>query len=609
MDNTLPSWYEQELVLPYRANIAHAFLLHGNIWDLVSNPDAEDEIDQPYVPFRAFLEKIFDGRDMVIFYNIASGIRFLRPDMEKRFRKIAGLDADDIILKDPIAAAKAELAAKRGIPREPDACLVLIEKVLRGMPGAAVIINSVHFIAPAASGGIAAPLNERANIERLRNWSQDEELRKNKAIILFLVDQAAKVSEELRQSGSEIQTIFIPKPTKEERKLFIQLLTQKSAKPKKLKSPDKAATPRFIVPKNFDANVFAHATQGMGLRQILEILLHSKKTEKPISLEYVKEKKREILNAEYGDVMEIIEPQRGLEDIGGLACVKEFFRNLLDAIRKGEERLVAMGVTLMGPPGTGKTALVEALAKEAGFNFVRTKNIRSMWVGESEARMQKYVYGLRALAPVVVMNDEADLANADRNSPKGDSGVSERLMKMWMELLSDPKIRGQIIVISCTNRPDRLDPALKRSGRSDERILIPMPTCEEVPEIFQVMFKRHAIPTAIADLPAFAKMVEGFSGADLEKIALNAFRFAVERGKKTVDDATLREAIEDFIPSASQLEIDRMTLAGILESSSRRLLPPHTKEIVTAIKARNLVENLAETLEQIRARNIVDIEL
>src|SRR3990172_2321782 len=125
----------------------------------------------------------------------------------------------------------------------------------------------------------------------------------------------------------------------------------------------------------------------------------------------------------------------------------------------------------MCPLGTRKTTIVEALAKAAGFNFVKIKNLRSMWVGESESRAQRMMRGLRELAPVVVMNDEADLAEAGRDAPKGDSGVSERIMKMWMEFLSDPKIRGKVIVISCTNRPDRIDAGLLRSGRNDERIL------------------------------------------------------------------------------------------------------------------------------------------
>ncbi|OGZ96694.1 MAG: hypothetical protein A3I44_00265 [Candidatus Sungbacteria bacterium RIFCSPLOWO2_02_FULL_51_17] len=632
---TFPAWYMTDLTTPFRAGISHMFLIHGNINDLVQNP----EDTRAYVPLRKFFESALNEREMVIFYNIASGIRFLNPDSEKEFRKIAGLVNEDDPPKDPIAAARASVPGKKNIPREPDLCFPLIEKVMKAKPGSALVVNSVHFIAPAASGGVVLLPNERANVERLKNIAQDEEIRENKGIVILLTEELAKVSGELRQAGNEMQTVFIPKPDKPERRTFIVSLTKKSeefreaesavkklalelekARPrtaryqeleKKVRTAEEKAAelaPAFAVPETFNPYEFAHATQGMSLRQILEIFLHSKKTGKPIDLVYVKEKKREILNAEYEDVMELVDPQRGLEDIGGLEYAKTFCQNLLKAIERGEKRLVSMGVTFMGPPGTGKTALVEALAKEAGFNFVKTKSIRSMWVGESEARQQKLIYGLRSLAPVVVMNDEADLNDASRDAPKGDSGVSERMMKMWMELLSDPKIRGQIIVISCTNRPDRMDAALKRSGRSDERILIPMPSTKEIPAIFRVMFKRYNIATSITDFAPYAGMVEGFSGADDEKITLNAFRFAFEKGKKVVDDAILREAIEDFIPSASQAEIDRMTLYCLLECSSRRLLPPNTKEIVAGIKARNLVENLPFMLEQVKARNIADID-
>jgi SpoVK/Ycf46/Vps4 family AAA+-type ATPase len=360
--------------------------------------------------------------------------------------------------------------------------------------------------------------------------------------------------------------------------------------------------------KGMDADVMAHATQGMSLMQIREIFLQAKGDGRPIGLASVKEIKRRLLNNEYGDVMEVLEPERGLEDIGGHEHIKQYFRGVLEAIRAGESRLVPMGVTLMGPPGTGKTAIVEALAKEAGFNFVKTKNIRSMWLGESESRMEKLVAGLRSLSPVVVMNDEADLAEAQRDSPKGDSGVSERLMKAWMELLSDPRIRGQIIVISCTNRPDRMDAALKRSGRSDERILMPMPSDEERKAIFRVMFKRHGIPVDIADFGGVGS-AENISGADIEKIVLSSYKFAGEQGKAKVDIDALRAAVDDFIPSASMADIDGMTIAGLLECSSRRLLPPHVKEILVGIATRGLVPSLDEAFGRLKARNILPAEL
>jgi len=633
-DPRLPRWFMEDLVIPFRAGIASEFVVHGDVTCLVPNPDAEDEPDAPYITLRKFLEKIWDEREMVIFYNIASGLQFLTPEMEKEFKRAAGIE-EKADAADPIAAAKAGLQAKRGLPREPEACLPLIEKVLKSVEGVAVAVQSVHFIAVAGGPGNALSPVERTNIERLKNWALDDEIRSKGNVVLLLTDQAAKVSPELRQSGSGVRTVFVPKPDRAERLAYVRSITedtdaQRQAKDRmrrlqaKLKKVKKGAEAKavaeeiesleaqaeeaavtFEVPKDFDAEVFAHSTQGLSLRQILDIFLRCQDTGDGLDLSFVKRKKREILNDEFGDVMEVVEPERGLEDIGGHEHIKAYFQNVLEAIRKGEARLVPMGVTLMGPPGTGKTALVEALAKEAGFNFVKTKNVRSMWVGESEARMERLEYGLRSLAPVVVMNDEADLAEAGRSSPKGDSGVSERLMKKWMELLSDPRIRGKVIVVNCTNRPDRIDPALKRSGRSDERILMPMPGDDERAAIFQVMFKRHNIPADIGDFTPFVPLTDGLSGADIEKITLSSFRFADEQGKKRVDESALQAAIKDFIPSASQADIDQMTLMGLMECSSKRLLPKRAKEIVKRIQERQLVENVDEIVAQIKARKII----
>lgn len=585
------SWLQDGLITPFMAGISHVFLVHGDINGLMANPDVGDEPEQPCITLKKFWEKTLDAQNMVIFYNIASGVRFLDKKMEGDFKKVNGIESDNAT-SDPILAAKAGLAAKRGIPREPELALPLIEKVLKKLKNVAVVINSIHFIAPAGIGGVSLLPPERANVERLKNWIQDETIRENGNIVILLTDYASKVSVELKQLGSGISQVLIPKPAKEQRQEFIKFLSGKY---------------KDNLAKDFDIDVFVHATQGMNLQQILDVFLYASKIGKPINISYVKEKKKEILNNEYGDVMEIVEPQSGFEDVGGLGHVKKYFSEVLAAINKGESRLVPMGVHLMGPPGTGKTKTVEALAKEAGFNFVKTKNARSMWLGESENRKEKQLSGFRALAPLVVMNDEADLNDANRDAPKGDSGVSERLMKMEMEFLSDPKIRGQVIVISCTNRPDRIDPALKRSGRSDERILIPMPSEAEIPDIFRVMFRRHSVPTNIKDFAPFTPLVQGFSGADIEKIVLNSFKFSFVSKNKLVDADVLKDAVEDFIPSASQIEIDRMTILGVLECSSRRLLPPNIKEIIEGVKKRNLVPDLDNILNQIRERSIAEV--
>ncbi len=589
----LPAWFRDDLGAAFESGLASVFLLHGDLHGLFPNPDAAEEPDRPYLTLRAFLEKVLDGGEWVAFYDVASGLRFLRPEMAARFARLSGGDPGGSDPSDPVAQAKRSLAARRGPPREPEACLPLIEPVLRSVDRSALVIESAHFVAPTVSPGLPLPPAERAVLQRLRNWARDETLRDRRTLVLLLTDQAAKVSAELRLADGGIPIVFLPKPAVEERAAFLRAAT------------GPAGGGGMVLPDGFDADACARATQGMSLRQVEEILVRARDSGQPVQPDFVKEKKREILNAEYGDIMEVVDPRLGLDDIGGHEHIKGYFREVLDAIRKGDARLVPMGITLMGPPGTGKTAIVEALAREAGFNFVKTRNVRSMWVGESEARMEKLVYGLRSLAPVVVMNDEADLAEGGRDAPRGDSGVSERLMKMWMELLSDPRIRGRIVVIHCTNRPDRIDPALKRSGRSDERILMPMPSEAERAAILRVQFRRHAIPTSIRDFAAFARATDGFSGADLEKIGLSAYRFARARGASEVDSVALREAISDFIPSASQAEIDAMTVAGLAECSSRRLLPPHTGAIVAAIRDRGLVANLSDILTGLTARNLL----
>jgi SpoVK/Ycf46/Vps4 family AAA+-type ATPase len=642
----VPPWFTEGVTAKFAngvSSISSVFLLHGDVTCLVPNPLAGSETNYPYIPFHALLERVLSKWNMVIFYNIASGIRFApydadpeeraqkKKEMEKVFREAAEIVVEEAP-KDAVAAAKAGLAAKRQLPREPELALPLIEKVLRKMDRVAVVIESAHSIVPESMSGALAP-NERTNIERIRTWAQDARVKKRSNIVFLLTDLASKASGELRQAACRIGEVFIPRPDPSERRWYIIRQTKGTLreqeierelvrlreqfaddatsssdvqrKIKALESELKSMPPHFEAPDDFDVEGFVNATQGMNLRQILEVFRSAAQAKRPIDISFVKSKKREILNAEYGDVMELVEPQWGLDEIGGLEKPKAYFASVIDACRMGEKRLIPQGITIMGPPGTGKTALLEALAKGAQFNFVKMKNARSMWVGMSEERTERQILGLRALAPVIVMNDEADLGEANRDAPKGDSGVSERIMQAWMTFLSDPRIRGQIIMVNCTNRPDRMDAAMKRSGRSDDRLPILMPQTEELAAIFRVMFRRYDIPTDIVDFSTYAILVNGRSGADVESIVLKSFRFARELGKEKVDDEALIGSIEDFIPSASQADIDLMTLLAISESSSRRLLPANVVEIMRDIKKRNIVVGGAELIAQITARNIV----
>ena len=599
----LPAWVD-ELALVRKSDIANVFIVEADMNSFTVNPDVEEPGEPRYIPLKTSLPKMVDGcvvkGGVRIFYSLSAGLYFLSKEERDRFRQMAGLDkGKDKDKDDKKTAGSAPVdpiidainrAQIEELPKDPSACLELIERCLRLYSNVAVIIQSVDLIVPAAGGGGALSINDRSHLDRLARLANSGEIKQKGNVVFLVTDQLGKISQDLRRSSAH--TVRVLKPNKEERLDFIRWRMEELSDVKLV---------------GFTLSEFVVATQGMSFKQINDIFLYAGQKGNKLSLADIKKKKTEILNEEYGDILEVVDPVMGLENIGGLEYVKEYLEEVLVFIRKGQKSLVPMGALFSGPPGTGKTALVEALAKEAGFNFVKIKNVRSMWVGESEARMEKLIGALRAMAPVVVMNDEADLAEAGRDEPKGDSGVSARIMKMWMELLSDDRIQGDIVVISCTNRPDHLDPALKRSGRTDDRFLLPMPSAEERKKIFRVMFMRHSFTTSITDFTPFAELTDGLSGANIRDIVSKSGQLAAKLNKTSVDEEALRGAIADFIPTNNQKDNDFMTMIGLLECSSRRRLPPHIKEILAGIFVRNLVPNLSEMIKAIEERKIVDI--
>jgi SpoVK/Ycf46/Vps4 family AAA+-type ATPase len=132
---------------------------------------------------------------------------------------------------------------------------------------------------------------------------------------------------------------------------------------------------------------------------------------------------------------------------------------------KGDLRRVPMGILLCGPSGTGKTLLVNALAKASGFNCVKIdmSRILGQYVGESEKNFKKCLLGAQSQHPVIIFVDEID--TAFRRGDSGDSGVSRNIFSEFLQFTSNTNNRGKVIFIAATNRPDLIDPALKRAGR------------------------------------------------------------------------------------------------------------------------------------------------
>ncbi|MEM7823971.1 MAG: CDC48 family AAA ATPase [Candidatus Aenigmatarchaeota archaeon] len=222
------------------------------------------------------------------------------------------------------------------------------------------------------------------------------------------------------------------------------------------------------------------------------------------------------------------------EDIGGLSDVIPKIREMIELpLRHPEvfERLgveAPKGVLLHGPPGCGKTLIAKAVANEAGANFISLAGpeIFSKWYGQTEENLRKVFEEAEKNAPSIIFIDEIDAIAPKREEVTGE--VERRTVSQLLTLMDGLKARGKIIVIAATNRPNALDPALRRTGRFDREIEIPVPDKKGRLEILQIHTRAMPLDKDV-DLDKLADITYGYVGADLAGLVKEAAMSALRR--------------------------------------------------------------------------------
>ena len=230
--------------------------------------------------------------------------------------------------------------------------------------------------------------------------------------------------------------------------------------------------------------------------------------------------------AEKGETLRGV-PQVTYEDIGGISNEIKKVREMIELpLRHPEifEKLgieAPKGVLLYGPPGTGKTLLAKAVANESNAHFISISGpeIMSKFYGESEARLREIFKEAREKAPSIIFVDEIDSIAPKREEVTGE--VERRVVSQMLSLMDGLEARGKVIVISATNRPNAIDPALRRPGRFDREIEIKVPDKKGRKDILAIHSRNMPLDEDV-NLDKISSVSHGYVGADLEYLCKEA---------------------------------------------------------------------------------------
>ena len=263
------------------------------------------------------------------------------------------------------------------------------------------------------------------------------------------------------------------------------------------------------------------------------------------------------------------------EDVAGIDEVKEDLGEIIEFLKEPKKftRLggrIPKGVLLMGAPGTGKTLLARAIAGEADVPFfhISGSDFVEMFVGVGASRVRDLFVQGKKNAPCIIFIDEIDAVGRHRGAGLG-GGHDEReqtLNQLLVEMDGFESNEG-VILISATNRPDVLDPALLRPGRFDRQVVVPLPDIKGREGILKVHMKKTPV-TSDVHVDLLAKGTPGFSGADLENLVNEAALLAAKRNKEKVD-------IQDFEDTKDKIVMGLERKSKVIKEEDRRTTAYH----------------------------------
>ncbi|MCL2179863.1 MAG: AAA family ATPase [Treponema sp.] len=568
----LPVW-AQELATKYGSKTANLYILHGNIGDFLPHERKEGEFIftrvQDYIS-----EIIFGNRDIIAYYDFSSGVTFCEPQMEK-----------DYLSGAPQFAPNADVDMSDFVSTVPEKCFPYLEKYFLSQSvkcRKVLIIDYAETIIPIGDL-IRLSDTDRYCIVTFNRWARDPKFIRSDISIILLTENLSDISPRITGSPATVK-INVPFPDNKIRENFLR---------------SKETEGKLLLDRGLTCEKLAAITSGLNLMNLNRLAHESYEKDEPLTLDFMRLKKKEIIENEARGLLEFMETSYDLSHVSGHDFVKKRFKNAAKVIKKGRPDVLPMGYLIAGPVGTGKSFMVSAFAGEIGIPMVKFRNFRTKWQGETESNLEKVLNILVAMAPVGVMIDEADAFLGDRNQ-EGDSGTSNRVFAQIASFMGNTEYRGKIIWFLITCRPDLIPIDLKRQGRAEEHLALFYPeTKKDREELFKTLVRKLKLDIrnfSITDL--FKKFDHEYSGADLEAVLIRAEHLAAIDDRVFIKREDMEEAMSDFMPAAYPYDVELQNLVAVLECTSKEMIPARFQKMPRG----RIISEIKELKELLRER-------
>jgi transitional endoplasmic reticulum ATPase len=590
----------------YKSGLSHVFLLYFNINDIIY-----DDV-YGYIWTRDYLLERMNylGCDAVLYYTRSEGVLFPNVGLRNAYQSALRFNRIEEIEPLPVPPEGMDAYPTKNINsnlrrvgeekqiKEPQEMMSLIERFFRqglGNLKVGFLVQDIEKLLPNRKS-MPAKDQEIIDLEIWQRWANDLQFRFRGHIVLLLTENISNVAPELiTNEQSAIYPVEMPMPTYQERLAFIRHLLYIA------EGEGEEGMFKLSLPEGVLSEEFAIMTHGLNLMDITNLWMTGRTKKTQVTPAMVVQHNRESIKTRGYGRLELVYGEHGLNTVGNLSNVIDYMTKVINSLKNWDSKGVPKGILMVGPPGTGKTNLVNALGRDMGIHIVKLHGLRgSDPTTRGDWDLHRAFDIIRSLTPLIVFIDDIDklgYTGTDENERR----IMTQLMNDLLKFMGEPHNRGRILWIGASNRPDFINPEFRRQGILDDVLPFILPDVGGREDILRKIFPRNGIPhDPNINFGAIAGRTERCTGGDLEIIVMRSFQNAHISNRDVVVEQDIAKAVSEFVLPRDPNMDEYLMLLAIREASILPLVPRQLPGTMSERVFENNVINKTKVNQRIR---------